>query len=281
MGICNVTPDSFADGGKWRAADAAVAHAESLVAEGADLIDVGGESTRPGASRVSQAEELRRVLPVIKRLAKVGVKVCVDTMRAAVALRAADAGACLVNDVSGGLADPAMLRAVAELGLPCVLGHWPGAPRHLGDSPPNQVPVDLVARLAEAIAAGISQAKIVLDPGLGFGKLGQANWQTLAQIDRLTALNRPILIGASRKRFLAESLAGGDGMELVPYLVPTDNDQAKPVIDDLMLGRLDAATAVVSGLSALAGVWCVRVHQVALSRDAVEIGRKWCAGSIE
>lgn len=263
MGIVNVTPDSFSDGGRWLDPDAAIAHGVRLAAEGADLVDVGGESTRPGAQRVPVEEELRRVLPVVEGLAPAGVLVSIDTMRAAVAEAAVAAGAGLVNDVSGGRADPDMYGAVAALSVPYVAMHWRAHSDRMTDWAhygPDVVG-DVVAELTEcvdgAVAAGIAPERIVLDPGLGFAKEAQHNWALLGGLDRLLRLGHPVLVGASRKRFLGQLLA--------------ESSEPRPVHER------EAATAAVSTLCALAGVWCVRVHAVRETRDAVHVVRAWQA----
>ncbi|WNB87590.1 dihydropteroate synthase [Cellulomonas sp. ATA003] len=263
MGVVNVTPDSFSDGGRWFEPDAAVAHGRSLLAAGADLLDVGGESTRPGSARVTVEDELARVLPVVRALTAGGAAVSVDTTRAEVAERAVDAGAVLVNDVSGGLADPAMHRTVARLGVAYVAMHWRGHADVMDtrvdyDDVVEDVRRELAQRLDELASAGVDPARVVLDPGLGFAKRGADNWPLLAHLDRLGSLGRPVLVGASRKRFLGHLLAGADGAPVPPA------------------GR-DAATAAVSALAALAGAWCVRVHEVAGSADAVRVAAAWTA----
>jgi dihydropteroate synthase len=262
MGVLNVTPDSFSDGGKWLDPGAAVAHARAMVAEGADLIDVGGESTRPGAERVPEDEELRRTLPVIRELAAAGVVVSIDTMRAAVAEAAIDAGAALVNDVSGGRWDPRMPAVLAQARVPFVAMHWRGAddperrPAHDDGASYRDVVAEVAAELRvsldKLVAAGVDPGRVVLDPGLGFSKNAAHNWALLAGLDRLVAIGAPVLIGASRKRFLGSLLAGPDSTPA-------------PVEDR------DAATAAISTLAALAGVWCVRVHDVQPSAHAVRV----------
>lgn len=257
MGVVNVTPDSFSDGGLWLDPAAAVAHGLRLVADGADLVDVGGESTRPGADRVTLDEELRRVLPVVGELAAAGVAVSVDTMRARVAEAALAAGACLVNDVSGGLADPDMAGVVAAAGVPFVVMHWRGHSAVMDSLAEYQDVVadvrrELADRLAALVGAGIAEEQLVVDPGLGFAKTAAHNWELLAGLDDLTGLGRPVLLGASRKRFLGSLLAGPDGTP-----VPT--------------GERDAATAATTVVAATAGVWCVRVHDVKASADAVRV----------
>lgn len=261
MGIVNVTPDSFSDGGRWLDPQEAVDHGVVLVAEGADLVDVGGESTRPGAQRVSAAEEQRRILPVVAGLAEAGVAVSVDTMRAETAVAAVHAGAVLVNDVSGGRADPDMYRAVAQLDVPYVVMHWRAHSdrmrnwAHYGPDVVADVRAELDECVALAIAAGINPGRLVLDPGLGFAKEAAHNWALLAGLHRLVGLGHPVLVGASRKRFLGELFA--------------DDSGPRPVQDR------EAATAAVSTLAAAAGAWCVRVHAVRDTRDAVEVVRAW------
>jgi len=269
MGICNVTPDSFACDGRYFEADAAVGHAEAMLTSGADLVDVGGESTRPGAGRIDLAEELRRVVPVVERLARVGAVVSVDTMRSEVALAAAEAGACLINDVSGGLADGAMLKVMADIAKPCVLSHWRGPSKQMDQldhysDPARQVAEELAERLAAAEAAGIALTRVVLDPGLGFAKVGSTNWRVLAGIEHLVALGQPLLLGGSRKRFLGSVLG-----------------VAEPAAAKGQWERFDAATAALSTLAAQAGLWCVRVHHVAPNLDAVKVGYAWRTGSME
>jgi dihydropteroate synthase len=257
MGVVNVTPDSFSDGGSYFDPEKAIAHGHELVAEGADLVDVGGESTRPGAQRVSSDEELRRVIPVIRALTGAGVAVSVDTMRAEVAAAAIAAGAGLVNDVSGGLADAAMTPLVAEAGVPYVVMHWRG---HSHDMQTRAVYTDVVRevtaelgqRVDALIAAGADPAKIVLDPGLGFAKKDEHNWTLLARLDRLLGLGFPVLIGASRKGTLTRLLAGTDG-----------TPRAFTDCDD--------ATLAITALAAVQGAWCVRVHDVRPNVDAVRI----------
>ena len=263
MGVVNITPDSFSDGGLWFEPDDAVAHGLELIRQGADLLDVGGESTRPGAPRVPADEELRRVLPVVRELAAAGAAVSVDTMRATVAAAAISAGAVIVNDVSGGLADPGLPRLVAETGVVYVAMHWRG-PSEVMDSLADYDDVvadvrdELELRLDSLSAAGVRPDQVVLDPGLGFAKPGRANWPLLAHLEVLEALGRPLLVGASRKRFLGHLLAGPDG------------DPAPPT-------ARDRATAAISALCAAAGVWCVRVHEVTGSADAVRVAAAWAA----
>lgn len=260
MGVLNVTPDSFSDGGRWLEPDAAVAHALDLVAQGADLIDVGGESTRPGAARVDPAEEQARVVPVIRSLAGHGVTVSVDTLNASTARAAAEAGAAIINDVSGGLADPTMPEAVLDTGLQYVVMHWRGRldaadSRAVYTDTVAEVRAELSARVTGLLELGIDPAKLVLDPGLGFSKNASHNWQVLAGLKAFETLGYPVLIGASRKRFLGA-------------LLPAD-----ATVEDR-----DAPTAVISALAAQAGVWAVRVHDVASTRIALDVVRAWQAG---
>ncbi len=264
MGVVNVTPDSFSDGGEWYEPGAGEAHGRELLAQGADLLDVGGESTRPGAPRVPEAEELRRVLPVVSALAEAGAVISVDTMRATVAEAALDAGAAFVNDVSGGLADPDMPGLAAERQVPFVVMHWRG---HSDDMYASAVYDDVVtdvrreleARVEALTAAGVSPEQLILDPGLGFAKTGAHNWQLLNRIDELGAIGLPLLIGTSRKRFLGHLLAGADGTPVPP-------------------AERDDATAATSALAAAHGAFCVRVHQVPASLAAVRVAAAWTAG---
>ena len=261
MGVVNVTPDSFSDGGRWATTELAVAHGRQLIAQGADLLDVGGESTRPGARRVDPAEEQNRVLPVIRELAAAGVVVSVDTIHAATAAAAIEAGAVVVNDVSGGLADPAMAGVLADAGVVYICQHWRGDPRTMdgltdyGGDVLAGVEAELRARLDHLADAGLADEQVVIDPGLGFAKTHEQSWRLLAATARLREdLRRPVLIGASRKRFLALALP--------------DDVAADP------LAR-DAATAATTALAAAAGAWAVRVHEVPASRDAVRTASLW------
>ena len=261
MGVVNVTPDSFSDGGRWITTDLAVAHGRQLIAQGADLLDVGGESTRPGARRVDPAEEQNRVLPVIRELAAAGIAVSVDTIHAATAAAAIEAGAVVVNDVSGGLADPAMAGVLADAGVVYICQHWRGDPRTMdgltdyGGDVLAGVEAELRARLDHLADAGLADEQVVIDPGLGFAKTHEQSWRLLAATARLREdLRRPVLIGASRKRFLALALP--------------DDVAADP------LAR-DAATAATTALAAAAGAWAVRVHEVPASRDAVRTASLW------
>jgi dihydropteroate synthase len=266
MGVVNVTPDSFSDGGQWYGPEAAIAHGLELAAQGADIVDVGGESTRPGAQRVSAAEELRRVGPVVTELVKAGVPTSIDTMRAEVAEFALAAGVQLVNDVSGGLADPDMPRLVAAAGVCYVIVHWRG---HSQDMYSRAVYTDVVSEVRDELArrvdavvsAGVDPGCIVIDPGLGFGKRGEHNWPLLAHLAEVACLPGgpfPVLVGASRKRFLGHLLAGPDG-------TPRPFDGC------------DGATVAITALAAAAGAWCVRVHQVPLNADAARVAAAWQA----
>ncbi len=266
MGILNVTPDSFSDGGLWSDADRAIARGLGLRQEGADLVDVGGESTRPGADRVPVSEELDRVLPVVTGLVAAHVPVSIDTMRAEVAAACVDAGACLVNDVSGGGADPEMGPWVASSTVPYVVMHWRGPSRVMSqlatyDDVVGEVSAELRARVDALASLGVDPGRLILDPGLGFAKESDHNWQLLGRLDALQDLGFPLLIGASRKRFLGDLLA--------------DDSGPRP------LDARDAAGDAVSALAAAAGAWAVRVHEVAASRDAVAVGRAWRAASGE
>lgn len=262
MGVLNVTDDSFSDGGRYLDPDSAVEHGLALAADGADIIDVGGESTRPGATRVDPEVETARVLPVVKSLAAQGITVSIDTMHARVAQAALANGAQIVNDVSGGRADPAMAPLLAEAGVLWVLMHW----RPVAADNPHRVPdyrdvvadvrADLLTSVDDAVAAGVDPANLVIDPGLGFAKTGQHNWALLHGLPKLVATGVPVLLGASRKRFLGTLLAGSDG-------TPRPAD-----------GR-ETATAVISALAQLHGIWGVRVHDVRASIDARKVVEAW------
>jgi dihydropteroate synthase len=268
MGVVNVTPDSFSDGGQWYGAGTAIRHGLDLVAQGADIVDVGGESTRPGGQRVSAEEELRRVMPVITELVKAGVVVSVDTMRASVAEAALETGVSLVNDVSGGLADPYMPRLVAKASVPYVVMHWRGHSHDMNsravyDDVVREVRAELTQRIDAVTAEGVDPSLIVVDPGLGFSKLADHNWRLLTHLDEISRIGGrrfPVLVGASRKRFLGRALAEPDGTP-------------RPFVES------DQATAAVTALAAAAGAWCVRVHQVPPNADAVRIAAAWRAAS--
>lgn len=260
MGVVNVTPDSFSDGGRWLAPDAAIAHGRALLADGADILDIGGESTRPGATRPLVEEELGRVVPVITALAAEGARVSVDTMRAEVADAALDAGATIVNDVSGGLADPAILEVVAARGATYVAMHWRAHADHMRDfavydGPGGVVAAvrdELAARVETIVAAGVAPERVVLDPGLGFAKRAEHNWALLRDLGPLLALGHPVLVGASRKSFLGRLLADRRGT-----VRPVDQ-------------REHANTALTVHLARL-GVWGLRVHDVRAAHDALRV----------
>lgn len=262
MGVVNVTDDSFSDGGRYLDCDRAVEHGLRLVAEGAVIVDVGGESTRPGAHRIDSAVERGRAIPVVKALAAQGVTVSIDTMHADVAAAALANGASIVNDVSGGRADPAMAGVVADAGVPWILMHWRSV---VGDDPHHiphyadvvgEVRAELAAAVDAAVTAGVDPARLVIDPGLGFAKTAQHNWALLRALPEFVAGGIPVLIGASRKRFLGALLADPDG---------------KPRPPD---GR-ETATAAISALAATHGVWGVRVHDVRASVDAIRVVQAW------
>jgi dihydropteroate synthase len=253
MGVLNVTPDSFSDGGKWATEDAAIAHALAMHADGADLIDVGGESTRPGAGRVSPADEQARIIPVITELARQGLVISVDTLNSSTARASAAAGASIINDVSGGLADARMASVAADSGLTYVAMHWRGHAQTMnslavyGDVVAD-VRAELSARVEALTAAGLQREKIVLDPGLGFSKDPEHNWRLLAHLSEFSDLGFPVMIGVSRKRFLADALPA-----------------------DASIHARDLPTAVISVLAAQAGAWAVRVHDVAATRTALNV----------
>lgn len=265
MGVVNVTDDSFSDGGLFLDRDRAVTHGVELVRQGAAIVDVGGESTRPGATRIDPAVESSRIVPVVKELAQQGITVSIDTMHAEVARVALEHGAQIVNDVSGGRADPDMVRLVADAGVPWVLMHW----RSVGGDRPHEVPPygdvvtavrdELMAGVDSAVEAGVDPAKLIIDPGLGFAKTAQHNWALLHALPEFVATGIPVLVGASRKRFLGELLASPDGAPRPPS------------------GR-ETATAVVSALAGWHHVWGVRVHDVRASVDALAVVAAWQAG---
>lgn len=262
FGVLNVTPDSFSDGGRWSDIDSAVQHGMSMFADGADVVDVGGESTRPGAGRVDVAEELRRTTEVVRVLAAHG-PVSIDTTRVEVAAAALTAGAVVVNDVSGGLADPRIAGLVAEARCTYVAMHWRGhsaqmADRARYDDPAGEVAAELAARLDHFVGAGVDAERIVLDPGIGFAKDEAHNWAVLGGLDRVAALGRPLLVGVSRKRFLGQLLADDTGTPRAPH------------------GR-DHASAALAALLAAHGVWAVRAHDPRATADAVRAGAAWAA----
>ncbi|UVI37071.1 dihydropteroate synthase [Brevibacterium spongiae] len=257
MGVLNVTPDSFSDGGRYFDHDRAVAHGRELMAAGADIIDVGGESTRPGSARVDEAEELRRVVPVVRDLAAAGAVISVDTMRARVARESLAAGAHIINDVSAGQSDPTMLSVAAETGAPIVLMHWRGyldqaSATFSYDDVVAEVVTELRTRIDEAIAVGVKPENIIVDPGLGFSKNAEHNWQLLSALDEFAALDHRLLVAASRKRFIASLIS------------PDDPKQAEQAAKD-------QATATISAISAQAGAWAVRVHDPATSAIACKV----------
>ncbi|MFD4195388.1 dihydropteroate synthase [Amycolatopsis thermoflava] len=264
MGVLNVTPDSFSDGGRYLDLDAALAHAHEMWERGADIIDVGGESTRPGSSRVDAETETARVLPVVRALAADGLRLSVDTTRAAVAEAALDAGAEIINDVSGGLADPDMAKVAASSQAPWVLMHWRGHSKDMNalaeyDDVVEDVRRELQARVDAALAAGVAPEKIVIDPGLGFAKRAEHDWALLNRLEVFLDMGFPVLVGASRKRFLGSLLADDSGAPRPPD------------------GREDA-TAAVSAIAAVKGAWGVRVHNVGASLDAVAVAAAWRRG---
>jgi len=257
MGVVNVTPDSFSDGGEWFEPEAALAHGREVLAAGADIVDVGGESTRPGAERPSVSEELRRVLPVVRALSDEGAVVSVDTMRAEVAREAIAAGATLVNDVSGGRADPDMVATVSAAGVPFIAMHWRGhssemQSRAVYDDVVDEVCRELASRRDALLGAGLDEDLLVLDPGLGFAKHAEHNWALLAALPVLHDLGHPILLGASRKTFLGR-------------LGRADGEPARPAAER------DLETAATSVMAAMAGLWCVRVHDVATTVRALSV----------
>jgi dihydropteroate synthase len=259
MGVLNVTPDSFSDGGRYTDLSAAVEHGIAMHFDGADLVDVGGESTRPGAERVDAGTETARVVPVIRALASAGVPLSIDTTRAAVAAAALEAGAVIVNDVSGGLADPGMAAVVRAAGCPWILMHWRGHSRTMRelakyDDVVAEVRAELIERVAAAVAAGVDPDLLILDPGLGFAKNAEHNWALSAHLDELIALGHPVLFAASRKSYLGRLLAGPDG-------------EPRPV------GGREAATIATSVLAVAGGAWGVRVHDVRATADALAVWR--------
>jgi dihydropteroate synthase len=256
MGILNVTPNSFSDGGRFLDHAAAIAHGRQLASDGADLIDVGGESTRPGAERIGSAEEQRRIMPVLRALSADGIRLSVDTMNADTARASVEAGVEIINDVSGGLADPLMASVAAETGARFLLSHWRGHSTEMDsrshyDDVVSDVRAELLAQLAVVEAAGVSRERIILDPGLGFAKRSEHNWEILSRLDELQSIGLPLLIGASRKRFVGTLL-----------------DEGAPMADR------DLPTAVISALLADAGVWGLRVHNVRATSVALEVHRR-------
>jgi dihydropteroate synthase len=246
MGILNLTPDSFADGGRHNSFDAGVARGLEMIAEGVDIIDIGGESTRPGADRVSAEEEQARVMPVIAELSKHGVKISIDTMRADTAEKAVQAGAAIINDVSGGLSDPAMFATVKKLGVPYILMHWRGESKEMNSRAiytdvVNDVISEINSQIDAALDAGINKSQIIIDPGLGFAKDAEHNWEILRNLKQFTSMGYPVLIGASRKRFL-----GGDNPD-----------------------EREAATIELTKTLVPQGIWGIRVHSVKPHVDVI------------
>lgn len=257
MGVLNITPDSFSDGGEFLGLAESVAQAKLLVAQGADIIDVGGESTRPGADRITLAQEQGRVLPVIAAIKDLGVKISIDTMNPETAVLALQAGASIVNDVSGGLANPGMFEAIAPFDCQYILGHWRGHSdvmdsRNLYSDVAREVVGELAEQVAMAISSGIDRSRVIVDPGIGFAKDVQQNWDLVARLDELQQLGLPILIGASRKRFLAAIL-----------------DEANP--GSVSNPRRDVATAVLTALVLQRPLWGVRVHNVEITADTIKV----------
>ena len=260
IGVVNVTPDSLSDGGEWFDPAAAITHGVDLLAEGADIIDIGGESTRPGAIRPQVSEELRRVLPVVRELAATGACVSIDTMRAAVAEPAISAGARLVNDVSGGKADARLLRLVAESGVPYICMHWRGHSEDMQSKASyadvvTEVITELRTQLDAATRVGVALDKLIIDPGFGFAKTAEHNWQLLQRLEEFDVLERPMLAGVSRKSFLGRLLPGADG-------------SPRPAKER------DDATTALTALLALRRIWGVRVHSVRASRDAIAVAQR-------
>ena len=261
MGVLNVTPDSFSDGGVYLDTEAAIKRGLELVEEGADIVDVGGESTRPGAARVTLEQEQLRVIPVIGALARAGVRVSVDTMNASTALQAVDFGATYINDVSGGIADFFMARVVRESDATFIASHWRGHSvemdaQALYKDAPSDITRELGDRVTALLADGVRPEQLIVDPGLGFAKNAEHNWQMLGRLGELKALGYPLLVGASRKRFLSS-------------LLP----------DDATMEDRDAATVAVSVLAAQAGAWGVRVHAVARTYAALRVLESWEHGA--
>ena len=264
MGVLNVTPDSFSDGGRWVDPAIAVAHGTRMHRDGADIVDVGGESTRPGAQRIDVEEELTRVVPVVAGLVAAGVPVSIDTTRAEVANAAVEVGACMVNDVSGGRSDSRMLTWLASVEIPYIAMHWRGpsdvmASLAVYDDVVAEVIAELQLRLDALGAAGVDLARVVLDPGIGFAKEADHNWDLLRELSTIIELGQPVLVGASRKRFLGSLLADETG-------------EPRP------MEQRDYATDAITALTAGNGVWGVRVHDVRGSRDAVAVASAWREG---
>ena len=259
IGVLNVTPDSFSDGGHYNETDVAIARGLELVAQGADIVDIGGESTRPGAQRVTVDEEIARTIPVVKALSAQGIAISIDTMRAHVAQAAVEAGAAIINDVSGGKADPDMFHYLATVETPYILMHWRGHSSEMNSltdyiNVTSDVRAELEDQVVDVCHSGVDGNRLVLDPGIGFAKTSEQNWSLLSHLETLQELAFPLVIGASRKKFLGELLAA-DGV-------------ARPV------DQREPATTAITTLLAAANVWAVRVHDVRASRDAIEVVQK-------
>ncbi|WP_253786159.1 dihydropteroate synthase [Rhodoluna limnophila] len=277
MGVLNVTPDSFSDGGEYTSVESALDHARLLIMGGANIIDIGGESTRPGAARVSPEIELARVIPVIEaiveelqKIDRRDVLISIDTMNASTALASVAAGASIINDVSGGLADEKMFSLAAASGAKLIISHWRGFSDEMQNNAQyidvaREVAIELQARVDAAIAAGVKRSKIIIDPGLGFAKDMQQNWQLVARLDELEKLDLPILVGASRKRFIAGALEPG----------------LEPEVSEISNNRRDLATAVLTALLLQRKIWGVRVHNVIATSDAISVVEALRQGSEE
>ncbi len=277
MGVLNVTPDSFSDGGEYTSVESALDHARLLIMGGANIIDIGGESTRPGAARVSPEIELARVIPVIEaiveelqKIDRRDVLISIDTMNASTALASVAAGASIINDVSGGLADEKMFGLAAASGAKIIISHWRGFSDEMQNNAQyidvaREVAIELQARVDAAIAAGVKRSKIIIDPGLGFAKDMQQNWQLVARLDELEKLDLPILVGASRKRFIAGALEPG----------------LEPEVTEISNNRRDLATAVLTALLLQRKIWGVRVHNVIATGDAISVVEALRQGSEE
>lgn len=277
MGVLNVTPDSFSDGGEYTSVESALDHARLLIMGGANIIDIGGESTRPGAARVSPEIELARVIPVIEaiveelqKIDRRDVSISIDTMNASTALASVAAGASIINDVSGGLADEKMFGLAAASGAKIIISHWRGFSDEMQNNAQyidvaREVAIELQARVDAAIAAGVKRSKIIIDPGLGFAKDMQQNWQLVARLDELEKLDLPILVGASRKRFIAGALEPG----------------LEPEVTEISNNRRDLATAVLTALLLQRKIWGVRVHNVIATSDAISVVEALRQGSEE
>lgn len=277
MGVLNVTPDSFSDGGEYTSVESALDHARLLIMGGANIIDIGGESTRPGAARVSPEIELARVIPVIEAIVEElqkndrrDVLISIDTMNASTALASVAAGASIINDVSGGLADEKMFGLAAASGAKIIISHWRGFSDEMQNNAQyidvaREVAIELQARVDAAIAAGVKRSKIIIDPGLGFAKDMQQNWQLVARLDELEKLDLPILVGASRKRFIAGALEPG----------------LEPEVTEISNNRRDLATAVLTALLLQRKIWGVRVHNVIATSDAISVVEALRQGSEE